>query len=678
MTLSAARIIFGLAPDEDPRPHLADIRLARERIAEWVRTAPDEALADRYQEGLIEFDQALAAILESLEESEPQPPPVPPPPGKPLMRIAAVPQAILAAGETAPQTVAQPAPEPAPRRRSFAWIGWLLVMAMLTVGGVYLYDQYLQDQALQRQARIAVLERDGSVMVEQRRWQDASKAFAEIEELAPGSEVALLGRRSVESGMAEEQTQFVGYWTGQAIAELDASRLDEAHAAIQRVLDKFPEEKEAAAILARITVARAGQIHDAAIAAARKQMDDRQWNEALATAHQVLATTPDDALAQAIIADATAGLGKQTADLAQAKDLLARAVARDQGKFDAQALTWLREAATLAPGDAEIAARLEKMASYTRTLRVPGDFATPAEALADARDRDRIVLAEQTWRGQLVINAAVELQGAGSGKTIVMCPATEGCPVIIGPAAKGVRISGITFRHEAFHALGNDRFSAALVNGGTATFVDCRFSDASGHGLMVIDKGSAIASHCRFSDNGWNGASGSGAGSTLEVSDSESIDNFGHGIESWDGATTTLSNNRCEGNCRNGIHTDNGTAAATITGNQLIANREFGLVLDSAGSGKITDNSARANLLGGIVIRKAAVALPVTHNDATLNQGPGLVLEKGLPQAPYATNTSTKNTAQQVLTNADLSQQVEISEAPPDPKGKAPLKALPP
>jgi len=149
MTLSAARIIFGLAPDEDPRPHLADIRLARERIAEWVRTAPDEALADRYQEGLIEFDQALAAILESLEESEPQPPPVPPPPGKPLMRIAAVPQAILAAGETAPQTVAQPAPEPAPRRRSFAWIGWLLVMAMLTVGGVYLYDQYLQDQALQ-------------------------------------------------------------------------------------------------------------------------------------------------------------------------------------------------------------------------------------------------------------------------------------------------------------------------------------------------------------------------------------------------------------------------------------------------------------------------------------------------------------------------------------------------
>ena len=662
MTLSAARIIFGLAPGEDPRPHLADIRLARERIAEWVRTSPDEALAERYQEGLSEFDQALAAILEALEEPEPQPQTVAEPAPEPALQVAPLSSAVSSA----------------PRRRSRAWLAWLSVMILLASGGGYLYDQYVQDQTLQRLAHIAVLEREGAGMVEQRRWQEASKTFAEIEELAPGSEVALLGRRSVESGMAEEQTQFVGYWTGQAIAELDAGRLDEAYAAIQRVLDKFPEEQDAAAILARITVARASQIHDVGIAAARQQMDDRQWNEAIATARKVLAATPDAADAQAIIAEASAGLTKQASDLAQAKDLLARAAARDQGQFDAQALTWLREAATLAPGDAEIAARLEKMASYTRTLRVPGDFATPAEALAEARDRDRIVLTEQTWKGQLVINAAVELQGAGSGKTIVMCPATEGCPIVIGPAAKGARISGITFRHEAFHALGNERFSAALVNGGAATFVDCRFSDASGHGLVVIDKGSAIASHCRFSDNAWNGASASGPGTTLEVSDSEAINNFGHGIESWDGATSILSSNRCEGNCRNGIHADNGAAATTISGNQLVANREFGLVLDSAGSGKIADNTARANLLGGIVIRQAAAALAVTHNDATLNQGPGLVLEKGLSQAPYAANTSSNNTPQQILANADLSQSEEPKDAPPDKNDKVPLKALPP
>ena len=67
MTLSDARKILGLGPDEDPRPHLEEFRMARERIAAMVREAPNQTLADRYQEGLVEFDQALAAVNEYLE-----------------------------------------------------------------------------------------------------------------------------------------------------------------------------------------------------------------------------------------------------------------------------------------------------------------------------------------------------------------------------------------------------------------------------------------------------------------------------------------------------------------------------------------------------------------------------------------------------------------------------------
>ena len=88
MTLSEARKILGLGPDEDPRPHLVEFGSARERIAEMVRSAPNEILADRYQQGLVEFDQALAAVQEYLEalglaqppkpsgeRQEPEPPP---------------------------------------------------------------------------------------------------------------------------------------------------------------------------------------------------------------------------------------------------------------------------------------------------------------------------------------------------------------------------------------------------------------------------------------------------------------------------------------------------------------------------------------------------------------------------------------------------------------------------
>ncbi len=369
--------------------------------------------------------------------------------------------------------------------------------------------------------------------------------------------------------MDEEQNQFIGYWTGQALAELDAGRLDEAEAAAKRVLEKFPAETEAAQILRRVADARADQSRKEALAAARRLLDERQWETAANAARRILDKYPDDRDATAVLTDAAAAIEKRIADKARADQLFQIVLKRDQGEFDQQALEWLREAAALAPDNAEIAALLEKVSSYTRTFRVPGDFATPAEALAAARDRDRIVLAGQTWKGPLVINAAVDLQGAGSSQTVVECPPADGCPVTIGPDARGARISGIAFRHESFLADGSERFAAALVRGGGATFVDCRFSEASGHGLAVIEGGEAVASRCRFADNGWNGAAAIGQGSKLEVRDSEAIDNFEHGIESWDGAAATLVNNRCEGNSRNGIHADNRAAAAVIEGNQI-------------------------------------------------------------------------------------------------------------
>jgi tetratricopeptide (TPR) repeat protein len=469
----------------------------------------------------------------------------------------------------------------------------------------------------------------------------------------PGSELAKLGRRSIEAGMDEEQNQFVGYWTGQAIAELDAGRPQEAMQAIRKVTERFPDEPEAAAILTRIHEAQAGQARESAIAAARKLLSERKWSEAAEAARTLASRFPESSEAKSILSDATTALEKQQADRKRADELLAMASARDQGQFDQEALDWLREAASLDPENQDIALRLEKMASYTRTLRVPGDFPTPAEALAAARDRDRIILGEQVWKGPLVVNVAVELQGAGSGKTVIECGATEGSAITIGPGAKGARVTGVTFRHESFHAEGGERYSAALVRGG-ASFIDCRFQDASGHGLAVIEGGEAFVSRCRFSNNAWNGAAAIGAGCVMEIRDSEARENFENGIESWGGASVTLAGNRCEANSRNGIHADNGTGSAIIEGNQLIANREFGLLLGSAANGRASGNLIRENLLGGLVLRKAAATVQLTGNRVNLNEGPGLVLEKGVPPADLASNRIEKNKGRDVSADADL------------------------
>ena len=646
MTLNDARKILGLGPDEDPVPHLAEFKNARERIATMVRAAPNETLADRYQLGLIEFDQALAAIQEHLGKDRS----LPAPPRTVVMGVApAVPRialAEIAQEETAPAKTSG---------RGLSYVAWFLVLLTAVAGGLWIYLEHQEAQRGQRLVRIAFLERQGSIMIENRRWQDAASAFAEIEKLSPGSDLAGRGRRSIEAGMGEEQTQFIAYWTGQAAAELEAGRLDEAVAAARQVLAKYPAEKDAAALLDRIAAARAGQSRAAEIATARTALDQRKWNDAISAARKILAVSPDQADATSILTEATAALKKSAADQEKATALFNLAAARDAGQFDQQALDWLREASSLDPENTDIAARLEKLSGYTRTLRVPDDFATPAEALKNARDRDRVVLGPGTWQGPLVIDAAIELQGAGFDETRVECAPEDGSAITIGPHAKGARASGITFRHAVF-AAGSDRFSAALVRGGSAAFVDCRFTDASGHGLAVIEGGQVTVSRSRFSGNGWNGVAAIGQGSTLEVRDCESLDNFEHGIESWQGAAAILMRNRCEGNSRNGIHVDNGAAAATIEGNQLIANREFGLVLGSAASGSISGNVARANLLGGIVIRAAAGKLPVTANEITLNEGPGLVLEKGLPPAAYAANPTSRNRGQQILADSILAE----------------------
>jgi parallel beta-helix repeat protein len=659
MTLPEARKILGLGPAEDPSPHLAEFKDAREHIAAMVRTAPNETLAERYQKGLVEFDQALAAVHEHLGVSAVDAPPLPagvvaeappiPPPAKTV---------VLGIAPAAPQFAAAEFAEvdtgTKPRSHALSYLVWFLVFFIGATVGALLYLKSEEAKENQRLLRIAFLERQGAVLVENRRWQEASNSFAEIELLAPGSEIATRGRRSIEAGVGEEQTQFIGYWTGQATAELEAGRLDEADAAARQVLAKYPNEKDAAAILDKVAAARIGQSLTRKATSARNALDQRKWDLAISTAREILTSAPSDPDAQAILADAIAALKKSSADHAKAAELLNLAIARDQGQFDQQALDWLREAKSLAPENAEIAARLEKLSSYTRTLHVPGDFATPQEALDNAHDRDRIVLGAATWKGPLVIDVAVELQGAGFATTKVECTPENGSAITIGPDAKGARVSGISFRHETF-AAGTERFSVALVRGGSATFVDCRFTEASGHGLAVIEGGRANVSRSRFADNGWDGAAAIGKGSTLEARECESLNNFEHGIESWDGAAVILINNRCEGNSGNGIHSDNGLASATLEGNQLIANREFGLVLDSASSGKISGNIARANLLGGIVIRKAAANLPVILNQVTLNQGPGLILERGLTPATYANNSVSQNSGQQILPDTDLS-----------------------
>ncbi|WAC21218.1 right-handed parallel beta-helix repeat-containing protein [Luteolibacter sp. SL250] len=779
MTLSDARKTLGLGPDDDPRPFLNEFKEARERIAEMVRTAPNDILAERYQKGLVDFDQALAAVREHLEavgllprpsgglqpapevESPPAatiPPvaanPVPPATGEPAQPVTAeeIPPppaplptdaeavalplptpptgvAVESASPPAPQTPPEtpavavappPAPEtpvpasppagkPAPEKPAFiferaeslppsapplpqitdvsddeaeddvpvrgskraARVAWLLTVILLCIAGMMFYLKREEDLRLQKLEEVIELGKKGYSMIENRRWPEAARIFDQIEKLNPESSLLTEGRAKIAAGIAEEDSQFIGFLTGQAKASLEAKRWDEATASAQQVLDRFPNEKEATSLLKQIAEGKALEADRLTLASARDMLQQRKWDDAISAANKILASRPGDDDAEALLADATAARDKAAADIRKARELLGQARARDKGQFDQAILDLLREASLLSPEDPEIKAQLEKLSSYARTIRVPGDFATPAEALAKARDRDRVIIAAGTWEGPLVVTAAIDLQGAGPDTTIVQCAAQDGSPITLAANAKGARVTGFSFRHESFDP-GEERYSAGLVRGVAVDFVDCRFQDASGHGLAVIEGGHAIINRCRFADNGWNGVAASGPGTLLEVRESESLRNFGHGIESWDGAAIILVGNRCDDNSANGVHADNGGGSVSLEKNQFSGNREFGVVLSSAGSGRATGNTARNNLLGGFAIRAPAAGVAFSGNEASKNTGPGLILDIGLTAASYSGNTNVGNLGQQVLLNANLTVK---DEPAPEKNAETPPKA---
>lgn len=610
--MEEARTILGLGGTTIQPDQIVALQRKRDALAARVEAATNHAERRQGQQELARFDAALAVVVRPILPARKQSP----------GRTVVVALALL----------------------------WLSTLALLCIGWHHHRQQQQSDWA--RDADMRRLETLGWQLIDKRQWREADAVFTEISQRIPGSALASMGLAAAATGRHEEETQFIGYWTGQALAELDAGRLNEAEAALQRVIERRPAHPEVVAITQRISHERAEQIVTTEIATIQTMIDQRDFSRATQRADTLLRTHPERSDVAHLQREAHATWQRIQQDLTRATMLFEQARSRDSGQFDPQALAWLREATLLAPDHAEIAALLEKMSSYTRTIRVPDDVSTPQEALAQARNNDRIVIGPGIWRGPLLIRHSVDIQGAGPAETIIACPAEVGSVMTIREAK--ARVSGITLRHESLQVEPGDRFSAATVTSGSCEFIHCHFTMANGHGLAVVGGARVTAHYCRFSENAWNGVAAIGPGSHVRVESSEVADNFHNGFESWEGASFSAHQNRITGNSRNGIHSDQGGSAIQCENNTITGNREFGVCLTSAGSGRICGNKVSRNLLGGILIRKQSAAVIVTDNESMSHTGPDLILEAGLPQPPYAANALTPHRHDALQTDATI------------------------
>lgn len=679
MTLEEARRILGVGPDEDPAGRLDELESARDQLADLVRQAPNDTIALRYQESLQEFDRALAAVREEINRrreekvaammalvpssvsgrkvsskregflDEPVPEPKPKSEEPPVAEPEPDPGPEKAAAKTAEVSVEEPSSGKGVRLRYVLYA--MLLMLIGGAGGGWLYFHMEAEREVQRQTEVAFLEGLGAKLVEGRRWSEAKQAYQRIEVLEPGSEIAGYGRRSIEVGMREEQEQFVGYWSGEALAAFEAGRFADAREAAEKVLAKYPGEKEVGALLDRIETARVIRLREDGAEVVRAAVSSRDWETAEASLAKLTGELPGDDILKVLQGEIEEEKRVQKQERERARELAGAARLRDRGQFDPQVLEWMREAIALAPDDEEIKALYEKVASYSRTLRVPEDAPTLADALAKSRDRDRIVLGEGTFPGGVAINIAVQLEGAGEGKTVLEADAAAAPVLTFGPKAKGATASGLTFRKNGFDA-SETRFPAVQLRSAEVSFSDCRFESASGHGLEVIEGGGAEALRCQFTGNGWDGAAARGKGSRIDLRESTAEGNYGHGFEVWDGAQVTLKDCVSKRNSRAGILIDAASEGIEITGNEVFGNREYGIVLAAGASGRVRENSCYGNLRGGMVVRFAAISMVVENNRLEKNAGAGLILEQGLREDIYGNNVTRSNRSGNLVTGA--------------------------
>ena len=624
-----ARRVLGLQSDDDWTLHEAAFIAARQRMADLVRQSPTDAMAQRYQDELMEFDRALAFFREQ-KHIAPD-------------RISKEPEKKTI---DATMEVAATSP-PRPRR-----IGWLFLSSLMIIGialaGLY---EWQRQQESQRQMQVAQWEADAADHLTKRRWQDALSVYQKIEVLEGNSNIAIKGRRSIEAGMVEEQEQYLGYWSGVAIAATEANQWSEASAAIAKVLEMQPRHEEMNALSEKVRTMQSAGLRQQWKDLAQAAVDQRQWVTALPWIQKMLDSEPQSETALAWKAAAELGIKTEVENKREAFELYQQAIAMDQGVYNPQLLDRIGRAKKLAPDDAAIGALYEKVASYGRTIRVPQEFSDLQKALDAARDHDRVVLEPGTYVGSFSVKAAVILEAA-SGEVILSCAAESGPALTIHKDAQGANIFRLQFHHTTLLP-DAERYSTVLVTGAKVSFDGCRFYRAAGHGMAVIQGGDVSIDQCRFEENGWDGISVQDAQSQAQIRNSVFVGNIHHGIEVWNQATAVVENNRCADNCINGILIDT-AADVVVKTNQLNGNREYGIVLRAASGGTVEGNRIAENLLGGMAIAQAAKAVVCQQNVFGKNEGAALTLGKGITASSFSNNQFPGSIEKSVMSNVPM------------------------
>ena len=613
--------VLGYEPGAIVSPHLPLFRKVASKLEDLVSTTKDEHLRENFRDELNRLNEALRVVGAERDRERPLR-------GSGMrLRLAL---ALLAVAVLV----------------SAAWYG----NKRIEEGG------YLRDRE-----GIANLEVMARLAEESRDWSGAEAVYAELNDLIPDSEKVRAGLARVADGRAEARKQKLGFLVGSIRAAVEGRSWEEAE---QLLGDLRKMEVGHPEIGSFIKVIQAGRVSDriaGLLEQAEEALKEEQWVVLADHTAKLETISPDHQHLARFKAATAEGMRVLEERRVRARELYDKALALDDGKFSEPALETLREAIRL-DNRKDYQDLYNKISAYTRLLKVPEDYSTITEALAAARSNDKIRLGEGVFTEALSLNVKVDIEGAGSGKSIIQCEAEKASVLLSTKEAGGSRVAALTLRQTGI-SLAAERYPVALADGAKLVLEDCLIEGGAGHGVAVINGGSASLRDVRVLKCGWDGLAVNGDGSVADAVDCRFDSNFHHGIDAWGGGRVTVKSSRATKNGLAGVVIMSRGVRSELVQCTIDRNREVGVSISNGTIAVLRSNRVEENLLGGVMIEGEGTTAGMEGNVTERNSKFGIMADRRSTIEPFRENETKENIGEQLMLRAVMPE--EVVQPPP-------------
>jgi nitrous oxidase accessory protein NosD len=291
-----------------------------------------------------------------------------------------------------------------------------------------------------------------------------------------------------------------------------------------------------------------------------------------------------------------------------------------------------------------LTAMLIIFSASAKTLNVPQEYKTVAEAVKAAVAGDTVLLKAGVYKGPFFFKTGLTIKGEDRDKVILQYPATKGAVFTLRRIRSG-SIESVKIIHTDVDKLDpkvTSRPSLIDMKDSSVNLRDCHLIGAAGNAIFANGRSNTRIENCIVQESAWNGMYlGSYGSCSIIVESCTCEDNVASGIKFADGTSGIAEDNTCRNNGNCGIMIANASSSAVVNNNRCDSNTG-GILFVSGGSGTAASNTCQLNKFVGIGIRSVGSSATIVGNTCEDNLRSGISIYEGA-RGIFRNNISNSN-----------------------------------